>query len=182
MEEEQQQQARHLQRSCINYLQWPKISRQAAGEPERRRRTRRHVDGGQEELQIELSSASWNNAMAVRYADTQRVERGQKKRGRRMPAMPARELAANCALNCGSLCSMVTELNHRLHFCHRRRGHGSRPSQAIYNIPANSLGVILCQPALPNGTKKGKTRQTAQLPVYPVELCRVGCKLSLNST
>lgn len=123
-EEEQQQQARHLQRSCINYLQWPKISRQAAGEPERRR-TSRHVDGGQEELQIELSSASWNNAMADRYADTQRVERGQKKRGRRMPAMPARELAANCALNCGSLCSMVTELNHRLHFCHRGRGEGA---------------------------------------------------------
>lgn len=126
-EEEQQQQARHLQRSCINYLQWPKISRQAAGEPEIRRR---HVDGGQEELQIELSSASWNNAMADRYADTQRVERGQKKRGRRMPAMPARELAANCALNCGSLCSMVTELNHRLHFCHRGGQGGMVVDQA----------------------------------------------------
>lgn len=82
-EEEELQQARHLQRSCINYLQWPKISRQAAGEPERRSRRRRHVDGGQEELQIELSSASWNNAMADRFADMQRVERGQKKRGRR---------------------------------------------------------------------------------------------------
>lgn len=89
--------------------------------------------------------------------------------------MPARELAANCALNCGSLCSMVTELNHRLHFSYSvEEEHGSRPSKAIYNIPANSLGVILCQPALPNGTKKGKTRQTAQLPVYPVQLSRVG--------
>lgn len=41
---QQQQQAELLQQSCINYLQWPKISSQPAGDDEEERRKREEDD------------------------------------------------------------------------------------------------------------------------------------------
>lgn len=170
---EQRQRQRQLQQSCINYLQWPKISRQAAGE--RKRRSGRHGRGQEDyklNCQVQVGTMQRHTHIHThmdRYADTawtSTKEKGAQSRSRR-------ELAANCALNCGSLCGMVTELNHRLHFCFivgQRGRHMGAGIAKPFTIFGPTMPGCLAKWHLKKKKQNTTVGQAAQLPVYPVEL------------
>lgn len=135
-----------------------------------RRRSRRR--GGEESdyklnCQVQVGTMQ-RHTQIRRYTGIETKRQSTKEKGFRL----SQEIpAANCALNCVSLCSMVTELNQSQHILIVGGGtqkgvRVGKHSQAIYHIQANSLGTFLCRAAsLPrqcgqNGTKKAnKTSQ-----------------------
>lgn len=87
----QQQQAELLQQSCINYLQWPKISSQPAGDDEEERR-KSEEDDYKLNCQVQVGTA---------HADSQ-IHRAQKKRDpgsvKRSQQLIVRSTVSACAV------------------------------------------------------------------------------------